>query len=97
MTKLQDRYRTAFSNELDHLHSALQGSQPRATHESLHKLQGLAYLRKDPVVIDLLKSISPAVTTDEPSAPLIGFCDQLKHYIEQTHSDTLTADSDCQR
>ena len=97
MTKLQDRYRAAFSNELDHLHSALQGSEPRAIHESLHKLQGLAYLRKDPVVIDLLKSISTAVTTDEPSAPLIGFCDQLKHYIKQTHSDTSTTDSDCQR
>jgi signal transduction histidine kinase/CheY-like chemotaxis protein len=96
-TKLQARYRAALSTELDHLLSALQGSHPRATHESLHKLQSLAYLRKDPVVLDLLKSISTAVSTDEPSEPLIGFCDQLKGYIEETDSETLVTGRDCQR
>ena len=91
--KLQARYHAAFSTELEHLREALQGSHPRAKHDSLHKLKGLTYLRKDPVVINLLESISTAVTTDAPIDAFVGFCDQLKDYTEKMRSETAITSS----
>lgn len=84
---LQARYRESFIKELAHLRHALQGSDPRAKRDVVHKLKGLANFQKNPVVLDLLDSISTGITTGAPIDVFIGFCDQLEAYIKDVHTE----------
>jgi signal transduction histidine kinase/DNA-binding NarL/FixJ family response regulator len=83
IASIERRFRKSFYQELERLMQVVQISDQKAKHDCVHKLRGLASLRKNKVVQGLLDEISTLIAANASSNEYFQLFDQLKVHVNE--------------